>query len=62
MRVTHNHTLCQVRSNRDRAPHCRVLQVTNELACAVETTQGAAEKVLCCRGAIPFTASACEAY
>jgi hypothetical protein len=26
-----------------------VLQLTNELACAVETTQGAAEKILCCR-------------
>src|SRR5204863_473462 len=49
MRCTHKHTRCMVRSNRDRAPHCHVLQVTNELACAVETTQGAAEKVLCCR-------------
>src|SRR5882724_11573466 len=49
IRCTHKHTCCMVRSNRDRAPHYRVLQVTNELACAVETTQGAAEKVLYCR-------------
>src|SRR5919106_4442109 len=49
MRCTHQHTLCMVRSNRDHAPHYRVLQVTNDLAWAVEITQGAAEKGLGCR-------------